>query len=163
MLYFVHSTHYLEADLDLNKLTLGDKIVAGAGILLFLDLLILPWHHISVSILGITAASFNRSGLQSPNALWGWLAWIITIALVASVILRKLTTVKLPDLPIAWAQATFFATIAVAALLLIKLFAETSSLGIGFWIAIILAAGMVYGGFLVSREPATAADAGPAV
>ena len=27
----------------------------------------------------------------------------------------------------------------------------------------ILAAGMVYGGFLVSKEPATAADAGPAV
>ena len=87
-------------------------------------------------------------------AIWGASATVaLTIAVVAVVILHKLTAVTLPKIPVAWNQATFFGTIAVGVLLLIKLISETSYLGFGAWLGIILGAGMVFGGFQISREP----------
>lgn len=149
--------------MDLNKLSLGDRIVAGAGILLFLDLLILPWHHVSVpsvTVAGtkIGGGSINRTALESPNAFWGVLALLVVVVVVAAVLVSRLSTANLPELPIAWNQAIFYGTIAVAALLVIKLIAETDALGFGCWLALVLAAGLVYGGFLISKqsEPATA-------
>lgn len=151
--------------MDLNKLSLGDRIVAAAGILLFIDLLFFPWHRVSVGI-GPFRATVTRSGVESPNAFWGWLALLLTVALVAVVLIRRLTTAKLPDLPVPWNQATFFATIAVEALLLIKLVSETDFLGFGAWVALVLAAAMIYGGFLVFQQseaaPPEATPPGPA-
>jgi hypothetical protein len=136
---------------DLNKLTLGDKIVAGTGIVLFIGLLAFPWHHIEISAFGFSAST-NRTGLQSPNSFWGILAFLLVIAVVAVLILRRLTTVDLPEIPIAWNQAIFYGTIAVIALLFIKLVSETNYLGWGAWINLLLAAGMVYGGFLIWKQ-----------
>jgi hypothetical protein len=148
--------------MDVNKLSLGDRIVAGAGILLFIDLLFFPWHRVSVGV-GPFRVTATRSALESPNAFWGWLAFLLTIAVVTTVILRRLSSVKLPDLPLPWNQATFFATIAVEALLVIKLVVETRYLGFGAWVALVLAAAMIYGGFLVSRQAEAAPPAaGPA-
>jgi hypothetical protein len=59
--------------------------------------------------------------------------------------------VELPDLPISWADALFYAPIAALVLLLIKLIAETSYLGFGSYLGILLAAGAVYGGY-VSKQ-----------
>ena len=138
--------------MNLDKLTQGERIVAAAGILLFLDLLIFPWHHVSAGF-GAFRVSVNRTALESPNGGLGVLAWIVTIVVVAAVLVRKLTTTKLPDLPIPWRQAIFFGTVAVAALLVIKLVAETDALGWGCYVALLLGAGMVYGGFLLSKDP----------
>jgi hypothetical protein len=132
---------------DLNKLTLGDKILGGAGILLILDLLLFPWHSVDLGIVTI-----NRQATESPNAFWGVLALLVTIAIVAVVIVRRLTTANLPELPIAWNLALFYAAIATLAILFIKLVSETSSLGFGAWFGLLLAAAMVYGGFVMSKE-----------
>ena len=64
--------------MDLNKLTLGDKILGGAGILLILDLLLFPWHSVDLGIVTI-----NRQATESPNAFWGVLALLVTIAIAA--------------------------------------------------------------------------------
>ncbi len=133
--------------MDLNKLTLGDKILGGAGILLFLDLLLFPWHSVDLGIITI-----NRQATESPNGFWGVLALLLTIAIVAVIVLRRLTTVKLPDLPMDWNQALFYGAIAVLVLLFIKLISETSELGFGAWLGLLLAAAMVYGGFVLSKE-----------
>ncbi|HET7652636.1 MAG TPA: hypothetical protein VFK42_06335 [Acidimicrobiales bacterium] len=133
--------------MDLNKLTLGDKILGGAGILLILDLLLFPWHSVDLGIVTI-----NRQATESPNAFWGVLALLVTIAIVAVVIVRRLTTANLPELPIAWNLALFYAAIATLAILFIKLVSETSSLGFGAWFGLLLAAAMVYGGFVMSKE-----------
>lgn len=148
--------------MDLNKLTLGDKIVAGAGIVLLIDLLFFPWHKVDLGfdIPGV-ADSVTRKAVQSPNALWGWLALLVALAIVAAVIIRKLTTAQLPDLPLPWPRAIFFGTIAVLVLLVIKLIAETSYLAFGSVLGILLGAGMVYGGFLISKESETATGTAP--
>lgn len=143
--------------MDLKKLSLGDQIIAGAGIVLLFDLLFFPWHRVSVGFGGFRATA-TRSGIESPNAFWGWLALLVALAVVVTLLVRRLTTAKLPELPLPWNQATFFATLAIEALLVIKLVAETDFLAFGAWLALILGAAMIYGGFLVWKQPT---EAGP--
>jgi hypothetical protein len=108
-----------------------DWILGGTALALVIDLLLFPWHKIPGFDFGPLGKSggTNRTGLQSPNSFWGILAFLVAIAIVAVVVIRRLTTVKLPDLPISWADALFYAPIAALVLLLIKLIAETSYLG----------------------------------
>lgn len=138
--------------MDLSKLTMGEKVVGAAGVLLLIDLLFLPWHKLDLGIVSV-----SRSGIESPNAFWGILAVLVTLAMVAVVVVTRFTTAKLPDLPIPLGQTMFFAGIAVLALLLLKLVLETDLLGFGAWLGILLAGAMAYGGFLIRQEagPAT--------
>lgn len=130
--------------MDLDKLSLSDKIIAGTGIVLIIDLLFLPWHSID---LGVT--TWTRTGIESPNSFWGVLALLLTIAVVAVTLLRVLKPeTSLPDLPVSWDRAIFFAAAATLGLLVLKLILETDELGIGAWLGLLLAAGMTYGGYL---------------
>lgn len=142
--------------MDLNKLSLGDRIVAGLGILEILLLFIVPWH--SVDVFGET---FTLSPLEGDGTAVAWpaaIALILLIALVAVVLIRKLAAqVNLPDLPIAWNQAIFYAAIAVPVLLFLKLILETDSLSFWAYILVLIGAGIAYGGFLISKEPETSA------
>ncbi len=133
--------------MDLSKLTPGEKIVLAAGAVLLIDLLFLPWHKIDLGIFTV-----SRSAVESPNAFWGVLALLVTAAMVAVVVVTRFTAAKLPDVPVPWGQAMFIAGAAVAALLLLKLVLETSALGIGAWLGILLGGGMAYGGFLMRNE-----------
>lgn len=141
---------------DLSKLTMGEKIVGGAGILLLIDLLFLPWHKIDLGIISV-----SRSAIESPNGFWGALALLVTIAMVAVVVLTRFTSTKLPDLPIPLGRAMFFAGIAVVALLVIKLIVETDFLGFGAWLGLLLGAAVAYGGFLIGKEAGEAPAAPP--
>lgn len=142
--------------MDLTKLSLSDKIIGGAGIVLIIDLLFLPWHDIDFGFGG----SITRTAIEDPNAFWGILALLLTIAVVAVVAVRVFKPeTKLPDLPVSWDQAIFFASAAVAALLLLKLLVETSELGFGAFLGIILAGGMAYGGFLKFQDDKKATTA----
>jgi hypothetical protein len=139
---------------DLNKLSLGDRLVAGLGIVEFLLLFIVPWH--SVDVFGET---FTLSPIEGDGTAVAWpaaLALIVLAALVVVVLVRKLAPqVNLPELPIAWNQAIFYAAIAVPVLLFLKLILETDSLSFWAYILILIGAGIAYGGFLISKEPET--------
>jgi hypothetical protein len=136
---------------DFSKMRVPDWILGGCALVLLIDLLFFPWHSVDLGPFG----DYTRSGLESPNAFWGILAFIVALAVLAVVIVGRLTTAKLPEIPISWADATFYAAIATLVLLLIKLIAETDSLGFGAWLGILLAAGMVYGGFATKQADAS--------
>jgi hypothetical protein len=144
---------------DINKLSLGDRIVAASGILLFLLILFAPWHSID---LGEFGGTIRKNAFYGEGDAVGWpafLAFIILIAVVAVVLIRKLAdNVTLPELPIPWNQAIFYATIAVPVLLLLKLLLFNDFISFWAYIDILLGIGMAYGGFLIFKEadaPAT--------
>jgi predicted membrane channel-forming protein YqfA (hemolysin III family) len=112
-----------------------------------------PWHHISISFGGLGSVSESYSALSTTNTFWAFLALLLTIAIVGVVIATRFTSAKIPDLPVPLNQAVFYASLAVLALLLIKLVSETDYLGFGAYLGILLAAGQAYGGFLKSKEP----------
>ncbi|HEY3239212.1 MAG TPA: hypothetical protein VGL92_06605 [Acidimicrobiia bacterium] len=142
--------------LDLvKKLSLGERILGGAGVFLILDLLFLPWHRISVGIPGIARITESRSGLQSPNGFLGLLAFLVVAALVAHVVISEFTKMELPEIPVSWGQADLLGAAGVAVLLLLKLVMETDFLGFGAWLAILAAGVLVYGGFLRNQEMST--------
>lgn len=136
--------------MDLSKLTLADKVLAGTGIVLLIDLLFLPWHNIDLGIVSVT-----RSGVESPNSGWGILALIVTIVVLVAVALTRFSTTELPRMPVPLNRAVFIGAVVVLVFLVIKLVAETDFLGIGAWLGIVLGAGFAYGGFLKDREPSS--------
>ena len=133
--------------MDFSKLTLGDKILGGTAIALVIDLVFLPWHSIDY-IYG----SINRTGIESPHGIWGFLALLVLFAIIGTTIVRRLTDTELPETPRPMGELTFFATIGVLVILLFKLILETDALGFGAYLAILLAGGMVYGAFLGKDE-----------
>ncbi len=148
--------------MDLKKLSLGERIMSLAGVLLLFDLLFLPWHRISFGFGDFASTSVSRSGVQSPNGFLGLLAALVAVAIVARVVLSEFTTVKLPTLAVSWERADLIAGAAVAAMLVLKLVVETSALSIGAWLAVPLAAALVYGGYQRSHEIAPSHEDSPA-
>jgi hypothetical protein len=131
---------------DLSKMRVPDWILGGCALVLIIDLLFFPWHSVD-TVLG----DFNYSATESPNGFWGILALLLALVVLVVVILRRLTTVNLPELPIPWGDALFYGAIATLAVLVIKLLLETDALGFGAWLGILLAGGMVYGGFATKQ------------
>ncbi|HVL92973.1 MAG TPA: hypothetical protein VM264_06470 [Acidimicrobiales bacterium] len=139
--------------MELERLTPGERVVAGAGTLLAFDLLFLPWHRFDLGIVVVP-----RTAVQWPFALLGVPALLLTVAMVAVVTLGAATDVTLPARLAGWRQRLYPVGVTVAVLLGVKLLVLTSPLGYGAYLGMVLAAAVAYGGHLVRREsggPAT--------
>jgi hypothetical protein len=138
--------------MDLNKLPLGAKLVAGLGILEFLLLLTVAWHSVDTGFGTYTATALEGEG--DAVAFPAFLALLLLIAIVAVVLIRAFAPqVKLPELPIAWNQAIFYATVAVPVLLVLKLILYFDYISFWAYVMILIGGGIAYGGFLLSKEP----------
>ena len=142
--------------MDLGKLSRGERIIVIAGVLLVIDLLFLPWHSINVPYIG----SVDRNAISSPNALLGFLAALAAAAMVAQVIVSKFTSATLPELPVPWPRAHMIGGLVVVGLLLLKLVLQTSFLGFGAYLGVLIAAGLAFGGYTVNQESSRAGTAG---
>jgi hypothetical protein len=140
--------------MDLKRLSMAERIMSLAAVLLVLDLLILPWHRITIGIndFGFTS---SRSGLEAPNGFLGLLAAIVAIAVVAWIMLANFSSVTLPTLPASDGQVGLIAGAVLVGLVLLKLVLETSYLSVGAWLAVPLSGAVLYGGYLRSRERAS--------
>lgn len=129
-------------------------IVLGA-MLLIADLILLPWHHYALHVdlgnLGIRLPqfSYNRSGVQSPHAELGVLGLIVAALMAAQVVLAKLS--RGPGLT-GLAQLQLVAGPAVLALLVSKFFSDSTFLGAGAWLGLLLGVLLTLGGYLRSQE-----------
>ena len=122
--------------MDVSRVTTGDRIVLGAGVLLVIDLVLLPWHQVF---------SFSTSAIDAPGGWWGTLAVLLTLGVIGLTLVRRLTTVVLPTLPRPIGEASLALTGGVAALLVIKLLLDPDYLGFGSYLGLALAAAMVGG------------------
>lgn len=138
--------------MDLNKLSTSDKVIAGSGILLFVAYF-LPWFKVDF---GFGVGSVNATG-SDVGFLWSTFPMLIGLAMAGSVIANKLFDVKLPDLPISWAQAYLGLGALAALLVLLKLLIgeDPSSVvdrAFGLFLAAIAAIGLAAGGYLKFQE-----------
>ncbi|HEY5317541.1 MAG TPA: hypothetical protein VIJ20_06140 [Solirubrobacteraceae bacterium] len=124
--------------MDLAKLTRENLIVGGLGLFLAIDLLFLPWY--SVSVFGGTVTA---SATSSPYSIWGVLALLVDFAFIADLALERFGAAQLPA--INGSRATTRAALAggTLALMVIKFAALTSDLGIGCWLGLVAAIGLV--------------------
>jgi hypothetical protein len=138
----------------INALSTGEKLVGAAGILLFLDSLILPWYKVSFSFAGFAGSSVSRSGWESPGAIWSIIAALIGLALFGVIVLTKFTTVQMPALPqgITWGMVYLGGSALAVLCIIIKWINENSYISYGFWLGFILALVMLAGGYLLYSE-----------
>ena len=134
----------------LSRLTRGERFVVVAGGLLLLSLAFFPWHKLSE--LGFLGGDPTLTALQEPNQLQGTLAFLVTVAMLAQVIMTRYSQQRVnPTLVKLQAPAGM----AVFALLAWKLASETSYLSVGAYLSLLFAGALAYGGFVLSREPQT--------
>jgi hypothetical protein len=123
-----------------NALSLGRKLVLGAGVLLLIDSF-LHWQEVSVGSLS--------AGRSAWHGFWGVLLGLMTVALLLWVAVRVLGVAVPGNLP------EGLVTLALGALIL--LFAIIKALSDNFvhwpaYIGIVLAAGVAYGSWLVFQD-----------
>ena len=145
--------------MDLNKLTQGEKVIAGSAIALLI-FSFLPWYGVDLKILTVTR-SYNRNGWD--YFLFGVIPLLLAVAMVGLIALNRFSDTKLPDPPLPWGQIHLIAGCVAGALVLLKLLIGDSVGGFdldrkfGIFLAVLAGIGLAAGGFLKSREPAEAA------
>ena len=145
----------------LQRLTIFEKITAASGIVLLIVMFAFPWYHVgiaSITVGGHTfgGESFSANVLKGPGSFFSIVALIVLIALLAEFAIRRLGAARLPDIPIAWNAAEFYAALAVLALLVIKILFHIGNFGWGFYAVLALAAVLVYSAFGTSRSGSAA-------
>lgn len=118
-----------------------------AGGLLLLSLAFFPWHRSLV--LALVYGDGTRTALQSPNPLPGTLAFLVTVAMVAQVVMSRYSNQKVnPTL----VRLQPVAGMAVFALLAWKLAGDIADLSTGAFIGLPLAAVLAYGSIVLARD-----------
>jgi hypothetical protein len=136
-----------------QSMSLGEKIILIAAPLLLINSF-LPWYDVELCF-GDICASETRSGWESPGAIWSILATLIAIIMGGVIVLTRFTNVEVPrdfGNNITWPKIMLGLGVAAALFVLLKLLNESSYLGFGFYLGILLVAALVVGGFLMFQE-----------
>lgn len=131
------------------RLSRGERFVVMAGGFLLVSLAFFPWHRLAE--LRFLGGDPTLTALQPPNQLQGTLAFLVTVAMVAQVLLTRYSSQRVnPRLVALQAPAGF----AVLALLAWKLASTPEFLSVGAYLGIPLAATLAYGGLVLAKEHA---------
>jgi hypothetical protein len=132
------------------KMGIGEKIILVAAPLLLI-VSFLPWYDVDFGF-----GSVTRNGWESPGAIWSILAVLLSLIAFVKVVLTAFTTVQIPtDLGnpnITWGRIHLGLGIASAIFIVFKLINESSYLGFGFYIGIILVAALAVAGYLIFAD-----------
>ena len=144
--------------MDIGKLSPGERIIAGAGILLFVDSF-LPWFRFCIGALVFRACAHHSAWANPLSAL----AVLIAIAMVVQIAVRHYSSARMaaPG-AMTWGQVHLFAGFAVLALVILQFLAGDSPMhrAFGIFVGLVCAAGLAYGGMVRSREPEPTTEEG---
>lgn len=153
--------------MDLNKLSLGERIVGGAAIV-FIISTFLPWFTVSINAFGFSESD-SGSGWDI-GFLWARFPAIIALVMIIAIVVDKFTGAELPKLPVTWGQLHLGLGALAALLVLLKLiigedggvpgdelamFEEMGgeiSRSFGIFLGLLAAIGMAVGGFFMFKE-----------
>lgn len=137
--------------MDLSKLTLGDKVIAGSGLALLI-FSFFPWFEYDFGF-----GSASQSGWDFT--LTGIVPVLLGLVMVAWVVATKLADMTLPDLPLPEGQLLLGLGAVAALLVILRLLIGGSDAGtdvlertIGIFLATLAAIGLAAGGFLKFQE-----------
>ena len=136
----------------LAKLSQGERIVLVAGLLLIVDLLLLPWHDLALGGELEKLVDTTLSAVQEPYAGYGIVAVVLTALMILQIVLARLLSVRLPEPPVPWSQIHLILGIFVAVVLVVKLVRLTDSLGYGAYSGVLAGILVAYGGWSMTRE-----------
>jgi hypothetical protein len=131
----------------LDSFSRDDWILGGVALLLVIDLLFLPWFSVSVN-LGTASVSVTSTATGDPDGWLGILAVLTTLALIVDLAIERLSPgTALPNIRGSRTETRFVLACVTAVLLALKFLFQINhfgDLGIGFWLALVLTAGLVY-------------------
>ena len=141
-----------------RKLSQGEWIVLVAGLLLLVDLLLLPWHAVDLNPTQQAVADAigfdpTPSAVQPPGRGYGIAAVIFLLVMIVQIVIARLTSLRLPQPPVPWGQIHLMAGIFVLVVLAIKLIRDTSGLSYGAYSGILGGLLVAYGGYLIAQHP----------
>lgn len=159
--------------MDLNKLTLADKVIAGSAIALFI-FMFFPWFTVEVEGGGFFRDfSEDFSGFD-VGFLWGTLPMLLGLVMLTHVALSRFAEqVQLPEVP--WGRIHLGFGIAAAVLVILKLLIgedggvdgatlDTAGVDIsrafGIFLSALAAIGLAVGGFFKYQEGEDGAGGG---
>jgi hypothetical protein len=132
-----------------TKFSRDDWIVIAVAVLLAIDLIALPWYSV-----GNSFYSFTLTATDAPDGWTAVLAFLITLALGADLVIERLAPhAALPTIGGSRTSMRFLFAVASAVFVGLKflLHIHFSLFGIGFWAAVVLAAALVYSTRRLSR------------
>ena len=133
--------------MDFSKLSREDWMVGGGGILLIIFLFTLPFY---------SSYGFTFAATSSPASIWGILALILTLVVVADWALALFSPeTQLPTSPLGRELTRASLAAVVVLFLVIKLLLHTGYLGWGCFVDIIVAVVVVYGTWMIAQGKST--------
>lgn len=132
--------------MDLAKVGRDDWILTGVALLLAIALVFFPWFSISVTI-GSLTLSVTSTATEAPDGWLGVLAMLCSIAVAVDLLVERMgTQVSVPALRGSRTATRLALALAAAALTALKfvLHIHFSYFGWGFYLAVLLAAALVY-------------------
>ena len=128
--------------MNLSDVTRDDRILAGVALLLVITLLFFPWFSISFGPISITL-----TGTDDPDGWLGILAVLSAIAVIADLGIERLSPgTTLPNIGGSRANTRFVLACVTALFVVLKFLFNIhfSDFGFGFYLAVILTAGLVW-------------------
>jgi hypothetical protein len=144
---------------QIKKFTTNELVMLGGALLVFIGTF-MKWFKVDLGGFGGGSVNGFHYFLQ------GTIPWILAIAVAVVLILKKLTTVSLPDVPMAWNQIYLIVCGIIAFLILTRIISvdgpsEIVDRGLGLFLAFIGGVAMVVGAFLKFQAKEEDEAAGP--
>lgn len=134
-----------------DKVTRDDWIVGGLALLLMIDLLLFPWYSVTVGA-GSFTVSESFTAIQAPYAWPAVLAVLVLLALLVDLGVHQWAPgTNVPAIGGGRGPTRFALAILAAVLLAIKFLLHIANFGVGFILAVILAAALIYASLQRSR------------
>jgi hypothetical protein len=129
-----------------------DWLVIGLALVLVIDLIALPWFSYSFGPYSISAAATS-----GPDGFLGILAFLLALAVGADLVIERVAPqTTLPNIGGSRTVTRWWLTVAATVLVALKFLFHIhfNYFGFGFYLAVILAAGLLYTTWQLSKDKA---------